>query len=210
MYYKWLNKVHNQNLILFMNGWGMDENIVSNLNFENFDILMVYDYRSFDDKLDFDFSEYNKKYLIAWSMGVYISGLYSDVLNKFDKKIALCGTSKIIDDEFGILKKVYKLTIEKFNDKSAEKFIKSMFLNSNINIEISKTTKELLNELISIQQIEISNAVIYDKAVIPKFDKIIPYKNQLNFWSNTSAQLVELNAPHYIFDKYKTWQDLLC
>ena len=42
MKYEWLNKCENKNLIVFFNGWGMDSNAVSNLNFGNYDILIFY------------------------------------------------------------------------------------------------------------------------------------------------------------------------
>ena len=67
MKYKWLNKIGNQKVIVFFNGWGMDENIVRHLDYEDFDILMFCDYNTLDT--DFDFTEltkYRNKYLIAF------------------------------------------------------------------------------------------------------------------------------------------------
>ena len=52
MKYKWLNKKNNEELILFFNGWGMDESVVSHINPENFDVIMIYDYNN----LEFDWS----------------------------------------------------------------------------------------------------------------------------------------------------------
>ena len=65
MEYKWLNKKNNKKLIIFFNGWGMDEKIVSDLCAQNYDILTLFDYRTIETP-DFDFSNYEKKYLIAW------------------------------------------------------------------------------------------------------------------------------------------------
>ena len=48
MQYKWLNKQENKNLIVFFNGWGMDEKVVQHLKFCDFDVLTFYDYRTFE------------------------------------------------------------------------------------------------------------------------------------------------------------------
>ena len=45
MEYKWLNRKNNSKLIVFFNGWGMDENIVAHLEFDEYDVLMFYDYK---------------------------------------------------------------------------------------------------------------------------------------------------------------------
>ena len=76
MKYKWLNKKENTELIIFFNGWGMDEAVIKHLNFENYDVLMFYDYNFLET--DFDFSSINnyKKHLVAWSMGVMTATLF--------------------------------------------------------------------------------------------------------------------------------------
>ena len=91
MKYKWLNKSNNKKLIVFFNGWGMDEKVVSHLSFNDFDVLMFYNYTD-TDKSDFDFSNYEYKILLAWSMGVYVSNIYYETFKGFDKYIAINGT----------------------------------------------------------------------------------------------------------------------
>ena len=56
-------------LILFFNGWGMDENAVKHLKIpENHELkILSYPYNI----KDIDFEKYNEKYLVAWSFGVY-------------------------------------------------------------------------------------------------------------------------------------------
>jgi len=44
MKHLWLNKKNNENLIVFFNGWGMDEKIVSHLDYENYDVGCVINY----------------------------------------------------------------------------------------------------------------------------------------------------------------------
>jgi len=211
MNYFWLNKERNKDLIIFMNGWGMDEEIIKHLDYRSFDILMINDYRSFDNKLlQYDFKTYNKKYLICWSMGVYIAGQYSRFFNQFNKKIAIAGTQKAIDNIYGIPDKIYNYTIKHFSPESADKFIKNMFLDEIKEFKIKKNIEDLKEELISIQNFSNDGFIEFDKVIIPKKDIIIPYKNQLNYWKNQPVEIVELNAAHYVFNHYASMDDIIC
>ena len=101
MQYFWLNKKdENKKLILFFNGWAMNETPVQHLKNDDFDVLVLFDYRDVDFNLaQFDFSKYDEKYLVCWSMGVYVANLFKKDLIDFDKKIAINGTTSIIDDK---------------------------------------------------------------------------------------------------------------
>lgn len=213
MQHFWLNKnTKNKNLILFFNGWAMNETPVQHLDCSDFDVLLVYDYRNINfDFSQFDFSKYENKYLICWSMGVYVANLFKDVLKDFNKKIAINGTTKIIDDDFGIPKKIYKITTKLLNEDSKDKFIKNMFDDGKINpnIRITRTLLELKEELISIQNIELSDELTFDCAIVSLDDRIIPTKNQLNFWQG-KTKIKKINSTHCPFEIYNSWQDLLC
>ncbi|MBQ8475940.1 DUF452 family protein, partial [bacterium] len=76
--------------------------------------------------------------------------------------------------------------------------------------EIDRTTQELKEELISIQKLKIDFGIKYDRAIIPKEDIIVPYKNQLRYWGQTSAEIVEIPSAHYVFNCYSNWQDIIC
>lgn len=212
MQYFWLNKKENKKLIVFFNGWGMNETPVNHLEYENYDILILYDYRDINfDLSQFDFSKYEEKYLVCWSMGVYVSNLFKKEFENFDKKIAINGTTKIIDNIFGIPEKIYKLTIKLFNEKSCDKFIKNMFEDEKVNskIIITKTLEELKEELISIQKLEIKEELNFDLAIISLDDKIVPTKNQIKFWEN-KTQIKQINSTHCPFENFKSWSELLC
>ena len=211
MRFHWINNKNNKKLILFLNGWGMDESVVNDLDAADFDILALNDYR----ELKFDLSEYNiekyeKRYLVAWSMGVYTAAILKDYLDYFDKKVAISGTNKIIDNQFGIPLKIYDCTIKFFNDESMGKFIKNMFQKNEYAININKPKEILKEELIAIKNFQPEIIIKYDKAIIPNKDIIVPYKNQLNYWRQTTTQIVEINAPHYVFNNYRDWQDIIC
>lgn len=213
MEYIWLNKKEdNKKIIIFFNGWGMNETPVKHLKASDSDVLMLFDYRDFNFNLSqFDLSKYEKKYLICWSMGVYASCLFYDFLNDFDKKIAINGTTKIIHNDYGIPEKIYKVTVKFLNEDSCDKFIKNMFDNGklNPNITITKTLPELKEELISIQNIKLDKELNFDKAFVSLNDKIVPAKNQINFWNN-KTKIEEISATHCPFEEFEQWADLLC
>lgn len=213
MQHFWINKQEkNKKLILFFNGWAMNETPVQHLQCDDFDVLQVCDYRNVDfDFLQFNFEKYSEKYLICWSMGVYVSNLFKNILASFDKKIAINGTTKIIDDDFGIPKKIYNITVKLLNEDSCDKFIKNMFDNGKLNpqIKIDRDINELKEELISIQKVVLEDKINFDCALISNNDRIVPTKNQIAFWQN-KTKIIEINSTHCPFEKFERWSELLC
>ncbi len=190
----------------------MNETPVKHLKTDDFDVLVLYDFRKIDfDFSKVDFSKYEKKYLICWSMGVCVCNVFYDILENFDKKIAVNGTSKIVDNNFGIPEKIYKITAKFLNEESLDKFIKNMFQNGKLNpsVTITREVGELKEELISVQKIKFEKELKFDKAIISTDDKIIPTKNQITFWQNR-AKIEKIPATHCPFEIYTSWQELLC
>ena len=212
MKYKWLNRINNSKLIVFFNGWAMNESVIQNLNCDDFDILMINDYRDFNFNFSqFIFEKYKEKYLVCWSMGVYTASLFKNIFDSFTKKIAINGTSKIIDDNFGIPDRIFNLTVKNLSDAGVKKFINNMFNEKNKiqNLKIENSIDELKDELISIKNLKISDFIHFDKAFISLEDKIVPAKNQLNFWDK-KAKTVKLQSTHCPFSEFYSWADLLC
>ncbi len=208
MQHKWLNKHNNKSLIVFFNGWGMDERIVQNLDFGNYDVLALFDYRTFDFP-KIDFSSYEKKYLVSWSMGVFVSNLFYNILKDFDGFTAINGTLKPIDDNYGIPVSIYNLTVDNFNELTCTKFMKKISSTTDLKNYCTRSLEELKQELISIRDIKLDKFLNFNKAIISVKDRIFPYKNMLAFWNNENASVVEIDGAHYIFDDFKCWEDLL-
>lgn len=212
MQYFWIEKKEeNKNLIVFFNGWAMNESPVKHLKTEDCDVLVLYDYRDLNFNFNqFDFSKYNKKHLICWSMGVYAANLFYKDLVNFDSKTAINGTTHIINNDFGIPEKIYKVTVKFLNEDSCDKFISNMFNKGklNPNITITRSLDELKDELISIQKIELKEELKFNKAIISNDDRIVPTKNQLNFWQD-KAQIKQIEGTHCIFENYESWKELL-
>ena len=216
MEYQWLNKKEENNkLIVFFNGWAMNETPVSHLASENYDILMFFDYRKLNDIIStLDLTKYVEKNLVAFSMGVYAANKFAKILNSFDRKVAVNGTNKIVDNNFGIPEKIYKITVKFLNEDSLDKFIKNMFKGGEINpeIKITRTLEELKEELIEIQKITFEDEIKYDKALISNDDRIIPTKNQVAFWKNwgNGAKFEIIDGTHCPFKNYNSWREILC
>jgi len=204
MKYKWLNKNdNNREVIIFFNGWGMDDCVIKHLDSENYNILMFYDYNDlvFDFK-SFDFDLYAKRYLIAWSMGVMVATNF-DI--KYDKKIAINGTLLPINNQFGIPERIYRLTLNGFNQNGAEKFIKSMFNEDCILPQICRDFEDQKSELEAITHYQAKKDFKYDKIILSSDDKIIPTKNQIAFWGIKP----NIDSGHAPFNHFKKWSELL-
>ena len=208
MQYKWLNKKDNKNLIVFFNGWGMDEKVVEHLSFTDYDVLTFSDYRTFEID-NFDFSNYENKVLIAWSMGVYVCCYFYEQFKNFDKFIAINGTQKPIDENYGIPPMIYNLTVDNFNELSCSKFMKKISTTTDLKEYSSRSLDELKQELISIRNLKVEKLFEFDKAILSTKDRIFPFKNMHNYWTEQQVEIIEVEKAHYIFDSYLNWSDLV-
>ena len=204
MKYKWLNLKKNREVIIFFNGWGMDESVMKHLNYGSYDVLMFYDYNTLDTDFDFkSLEKYEKKYLIAWSMGVMTASLF-DI--NYDRKIAINGTLKPIENNYGIPERIYDLTIRGFNEKGRERFIKSMFGAECTTLpDIKRELENQKSELSALKNYSGNQNFKYDKVILSSNDKIIPTKNQSAFW-NIEPNLEGGHSPFLLF---KSWEELL-
>ena len=206
MRYKWLNQdSNNRKIFLFFNGWGMDECVVKHLDCEDYDVLMFYDYNTLEIDFDWDLLNiYSEKNFIAWSMGVMVGGKYLDKLGSLKQTVAINGTLKPIDAEFGIHPKIYDLTIKGFNENGRKRFIDSMF-NETIDINCKRDIDEQHSELIALKNYQANEAFKYNKILISDNDKIIPTKSQVAFWGIEP----NLKGGHCPFFQFKKWSELL-
>lgn len=222
MKHKWIAKNNNKSLILFFNGWGMDGGICRILNSKNSDdFLMFYDYKDLTLPVALDelCELYEKTTLIAWSFGVWVAEkVLSQKDIKFSHKIALNGTGKPIDSEYGIPPEIYQATLDTYSQKTKIKFRRRMCADRNTfkqftpfvsqrNAEDQKEELKLLQQYI-VADYAINRGNFYDDAIIGNKDKIIPSKNQINYWKKNKTKYSLLNAPHIPFFCWNNWNDL--
>lgn len=177
----------------------------------------MYDYNKLDlPKIDF--SNYKNIDLIAWSMGVFVAYLLKEKLPKFAKKIAINGTIKPVDDKFGIPTKPFLLTLRHAKTGLEGKFYQNIFdtkeeFEKYSATPVERTIENRENELKSLYQIiktsDNNYEHYYDKALISTNDKIIPTKNQVNFWQN-NAEIEMLESGHFPYYNFISWNDILC
>lgn len=206
MEYEWINRAGNKDLILFFNGWGMEDTVVEHLDAENYDVVMFYDYNNLETDFNFKLQEYKEINLVAWSMGVLTAAI---VLKNvpLHSKTALNGTLKPIDLKYGINPKIYDLTIKKFNSESRKIFIQNMFEEPVPEkfMQGTRTSENLKNELIALKSYSADKEFKYDKIYISNNDKIIPSKSQINYWKTEA----NLSGGHYPFNSFSKWSELL-
>ena len=214
MQYHWLNKLNNNKLIVFFAGWSFDHKPFEFLTCEDFDVLMIYDYSNIEEIIPLE--NYKEKYLIAWSMGVYTAYQLRDKLPEFDKKIAINGTPYPVDDEFGIPQKPFLLTLKHAKTGLEGKFYQNLFDKTEDYEQYTKTpvertienrVEELKNLYERIKETPKVYESYYDLAIVSSNDKIIPTKNQINFWQNKAKTIESGHFPYYNF---KNWTEILC
>lgn len=193
------------NIIIFFNGWGMDEKILKKLeNKTNYEVLNI----SFPYKIDkVKLENYKRKIFVGWSFGVYYM---CEFLNKnkdisYEDVIAINGTPEIIGKN-GIPEKVYNLTLKHMNEENLEKFYINMdykFMTK------SKKIDELIYELQYLKDNYSPQENKVSKAIISINDKIIKNKNQNKYYESKDVEIKKVDGGHYIFSQLKSWEDIL-
>lgn len=211
-----------ENLILFFCGWGMDENPFSILK-NNSDVLYVYDYTT-PEFPGFDFSKYKQVSLLAFSYGVYASGIATlpDDL-KFEKSTAINGTLIPVDENYGVPLRQFELT-EKMDSSTVVKFRQRLFggVKAKEHFEIfeknlpQRSAQSCTDELSGMKKYVPVLPVPqrkFDKVYIGLHDRCVPTRNQKNFWhkicqNNEDSNIIELETGHFPFYNYESIEEL--
>ena len=217
MKYHWLNKQNNTELIVFFTGWSFDEKPFEFLDCGSADVLFVYDYNEISALEKEIFTKYTKKTLLTWSMGVFAAYLLKDRFKDFDKKIAINGTPFPVDDEFGIPQKPFLLTLRHAKTGLEGKFYQNIFEKEEefekysktpVNRSIENRVEELKSLYEKIKSTKFDYENFYDFSLISTHDKIIPTKNQINFWQNCAPYKI-LESGHFPFYNFKSWDEII-
>lgn len=213
-------KERNSKLILFLNGWGMNEAAIRHLCIpEGYDLLIVYDYRSFSD-FPPEVSHYQEIILVAWSIGVWATEQLTQrgLLPSVKQSIAMAGSPFIRHDSYGIPCKVFDLTLQTLTDSSRETFNRRMCggkSNEALLKEFEqRTTQELQEELNAVRKAELSRdserlAFHWDRLLIAEKDKIVPPRNLYRLAEGFQIPTFSLPLlPHFLFAGFDSWQDL--
>ncbi len=206
-----LLKNDNEDLILFLSGWGCDEHSYKDMKSSR-DVLICWDYTSLD--FSFDFSPYKKVYLIAYSAGVFVAGLVKDLLPRFEYKLAINGNPHIFDEKFGIAKDkadVFRsLNLDNYIDFRLNYLVRNMeelkYFNSH---QPYRTFESCFEELDKLEEYSKSEYQIidYDKAIISSEDKIFNIDSQKEYYKDKYKILN--NSAHDVFYIFRSFDDIL-
>lgn len=218
----WLNRKKSNKLILFFNGWSLDENCIKHLDSDCYDVLMFYDYTTLDIEENTlnEIKTYKQINIISFSMGVWALAGVIDNFSNIKKTIAINGTLLPVDDEFGIPVKIFNLTLTNLSDITYPKFFKNMFADFKMaQHELHKmprrSVEEQKEELLAIKEFSQKHNFQhqinrFDKVIISNNDKIIPAKNQINFWNRkTDLKVIRIDNSHCIFNSFSKWDEIL-
>ncbi len=202
-----LKKISSPTLLIFFAGWGMDYNPFSRYFPDGKDLLICYDYTSFDWEEDVAgvLQTYSRVDVLAWSMGVWAASriLPSDLPS--GERIAVNGTPWPVDDRFGIPESIFRGTMEHLDDYNLRKFRLRMCggieaLSRFENAAPMRTTDDLYGELAAIDAqltVATTDSFIWDKAVIGVRDRIFPPDNQCQAWRRAGIETALVDAAHY-------------
>ena len=150
-------------------------------------------------------------------MGVFVGYLLRDLFRNFDKKIAINGTAYPVSDTSGIPQKPFLLTLRHAKTGLEGKFYQNIFdkqeefdryLKNPVQRSIENRENELKALYNRIREEQFEYEKFYDFALIGNNDKIIPTKNQINFWQN-SAPFKILESGHFPFYNFESWAEIL-
>ena len=202
-------------LLIFFCGFYTDHNCFAEFDNNKSDILFVYDYSDLDfsDLEYFDYTPYVEINLIAYSYGVFAANVAHAYLPEINISAAVAGTIYPIDENYGIKPKIYDLMLNTFDENVVANFKAKMEGNSGgIIKEAKRTTKNLKEELIEIKNYvlnnEISQNLDFDKVIITKKDRIIPYSAQKLFWEYHN-NVSEIDSGHFPFFCFNDFDEIL-
>lgn len=214
----WLHNKKRSRLILFCNGWGMDEYPFFPLGSDNYDVLIIYDYLDLQLDLDLDslFKGYFEVVLIGWSMGVWAGQkLFAKVQHRFTKTMAINGTLAPIDDHLGIPCSLFTKTYNDYNEVTNHKFYRRMcrekanldrFIANKPHRSLESRKSELGSLLDHAVNIPLDQSIYTDIIVADK-DFVVPTRNQLQFWQK--KHILRLDGYHFLFYGWRNWDELV-
>jgi len=202
-----------------MNGWGMDPEPFSHITSNSANVLHIYDYSkfNFDDVLS-ELRKYQAINIIAWSMGVWAAQFIPlEIEKKVSFSVAINGTLKPIDKNFGINPSIFNTTLSRFSTEIRDMFFKNMFENSEDFNRFSckaplRQVEDQKNELENLKKLVLSNKIsdhaLFDTVITGKNDKIIPARSQKRFWKDIS-KTIEIDEPHFPFFRWNSWEEII-
>jgi len=224
---RWLRQGGTSELLIFFNGWGMDERIGEHLLANSLetgwisDMLICYNYSALQINADVmeQIKRYKQRRLIAWSFGVWAAQQIA--LPQVAQAIAINGTLHPIDAEKGIRAEVFQATLAGWSEDNRHRFNRRMCGSSEAlalftTIASNRSANDQQQELARLQQhVQAANTTAinwecwsYSHAILGGRDLIFPLQQQKAAWAGT-PQTIIADMPHFPFLHFTTIQELL-
>ncbi len=216
----WQVREERPRLLLFFNGWGMDERLLAMIEPPaGRDLLAVCDYTDLRgaDAVRAAVAHYPAADLVAWSMGVWAAAtVFASAPMRFDKAVAVNGTGKPIDDEYGIPAGLFRATLDNYSERTRDSFFRRMcdgrdacgeFLPHAPLRDADDQRRELLALARAVGAGHPSPGP-FTGAVVGARDRIMPPENQKRYWQGT-IPCRALPLPHLPFSRRSGWRELL-
>ena len=165
-------------LILFFNGWGMDNHVVQHLKIPpNYELKVL----NFPYKVQINPDNYEEIIAIGWSFGCYYLTKYLIETKLSCKEIIALNGHNCILGNYGINPKMLDFTLKTLTPQTLLRFYKNMDIDSNFKIP-EKDFFSIKMELQYFKDNYQDLPFIFTKAFIGDKDKIIPaYKQKKLF-----------------------------
>lgn len=212
---KLLIKNDSQELIIFMSGWGCDDVQFQDMH-SGKNVVIFWDYT--DLEVDFDFSAYNKFYLVGYSAGVFVAGLLEAKLPKLERRVALNGNPNILDYHYGLepnILNVFKnITLDNYMD-----FRRNYLCYSESDLEIFnkhaciRTIESCNNELDALAgfaKVPDYPRMEYDTVYLSDSDRIFKPQFQLEYYrlvKNTKIITIPKANHNVFYSRIKSFDD---
>ena len=213
---KWLQQGAHPDLLVFWNGWGMDDRPFEHLSAKAHDVLMIYDYRdpALPDDLVRSEDAYCRIRQVAWSFGVWAAGTWAKTAPanaSFD--LAMNGTSAPIHAQYGIPPEAFDEMASQLTPERRDLFYRDMFTNEEeavrfFNQPPNRAFAEQHEELLAVQAAPAPQPAPFVTALVSGRDRIVPARSQLRFWKGRGA-MRKAESGHFPFYLWQTWEDLL-
>lgn len=199
-------------------GWaGSDELVRHRAVPEGCDLLCLFDYRTLPDVAETErltalLAPYRKRYLAAWSFGVWAAAtLFGRTALRWDAATAIGGTPRPVDDTYGIPKRAFAVTVRSIGSSGTGKFLERMcgtqeVLRAYYRHRSTRPLEEIYAELVSLQRQAAGTGDpepapgFWTQAVVGGQDAIFPSENMERYWRAAGVPVVLRPAmPHYPF-----------
>jgi len=215
---EWVQKRDRPRAILFCNGWGMDGEVLKHTPLPvEWDLAMLYDYTTLELPIEVPrlFDAYPGVVVVAWSMGVWGSGVLVPFAGRIRRTVAINGTGMPIDESFGIPPGPFHSTTIVFTEENQRAFYRRMCGSSEEYRRFAEAAprrapRDQQAELFSLESAINTRkwtGLSFDAAWIGNRDRIFPPRNQRRYWEGrTDCRSVDM--PHFPFFDLG-WEDLV-